>query len=540
MDWFEHRAGLSRSELMTLTSSVKGAFIVTAPFRPSALQDMEPADRIAFERFGSGPVVEPPFSRIHHAIQTHATEHPHATAMEHLGESMTYGELDRRADQLAGMLGELGVRSGDRVGLFLTRSMSMVVGILAVLKAGAAYVPQDVRITPDGHLRHIMRVAGISVVLTTSEHSAAVPDGVATVVEIDNVPGGTPVRAADPGGDIAMVIFTSGTTGQPNGVQVTHANLCNVLLTEPGSLGIGRGTRVAQLLNIAFDMAAWEILGTLANGGTLVVRGHDIQRAARQAEVLIATPSVLSGLDPDVCADVRTVAVAGERCPRALAEKWSRRAAFHNCCGPTEVTIVNTVQRYEHATGLLTIGRPVPNTTVYVLDDALRPCAIGQIGEMWAGGACVTAGYVGNDALTAERYRPDPFLGGDHMMFRTRDLARWTPDGQLECHGRTDDQVKVRGFRVELDAVTSALEKSAGCVRAFTVLHEGQLVGFVSPRTASPELARQAVEERLPYYCVPALIVPVDRMPMTDRGKVDRCALLSSMDVPAAQLETVA
>ncbi|MBP2326074.1 amino acid adenylation domain-containing protein [Kibdelosporangium banguiense] len=513
---------------------------MTAPFQLSALQELGPADRVAFQRFGCGPALEPPFGRIHHAIQAHAAERPHATAMEHLGACMTYGELDRRADQLAGMLGEVGVRAGDRVGLFLTRSMPMVVGILAILKAGAAYVPQDVRITPAGHLQHIVRVAGIEVVLTTSEHAAALPAGIAKIVEIDRMAGGTRVEPVDSGnGDTAMVIFTSGTTGQPNGVQVTHANLCNVLLTAPGSLGIAPGTRVAQLLNIAFDMAAWEILGTLANGGTLVIRGRDIEQAARLADVIIATPSVLSGLNPDACANVRTVAVAGERCPRSLAEKWSRRAAFHNSCGPTEVTIVNTVQRYEHATGMLTIGRPVPNTTVYVLDEALRPCPIGQIGEMWAGGACVTAGYVGNDALTAERYRPDPFLGGDHKMFRTRDLARWTPDGQLEYHGRTDDQVKVRGFRVELDAVTSALEKSAGCVRAFTVLHEGRLVGFVSPRTASPELARLAVEQRLPYYCVPTLIVPMDRMPMTDRGKVDRCALLSCMDEPA-QLETVA
>jgi amino acid adenylation domain-containing protein len=452
---------------------------------------------------------------------------------------MTYGELDRRSDVLASMLVRLGVRPDDRVGLFLTRSAAMVVGILAILKAGAAYVPQDIRITPGRQLRHIVRTADIRVVLTTNEHMPALPSGIPTVIPIDSIPDVTPAAATDPGsGSTAMVIFTSGTTGQPNGVRVTHANLCNVLLTEPGSLGIRPGTRVTQLLNIAFDMAAWEILGALANGGTLVIRGHDIHQAARTADVVIATPSVLSRLDPDACRDVRTVAVAGERCPRALADTWSRNAEFYNSCGPTEVTIVNTMHRHERG-GILTIGRPVPNTTVYVLDDDLKPCPIGEVGEMWAGGECVTAGYLGNEALTAERYRPDPFLGGEHMMFRTRDLVRWTPDGRLEHHGRTDDQVKVRGFRVELDAVTSALEQTSGCVRAATVLHQGKLISFVSPATVAPESAVRAVEERLPYYCVPALVVPVDQLPITDRGKVDHRALVSLLDT-ARPLETVA
>ncbi|MFD1051009.1 AMP-binding protein, partial [Kibdelosporangium lantanae] len=222
----------------------------------------------------------------------------------------------------------------------------------------------------------------------------------------------------------------------------------------------------------------------------------------------------------------------------ALADAWSRRATFHNCCGPTEVTIVNTMYRHEPGSAV-TIGSPVPNTTVYVLDEELNPCPIGEVGEMWAGGACVTAGYLGNTDLTAERYRPDPFLGADHVMFRTRDLGRWTWDGHLEHHGRTDDQVKVRGFRVELDAVTSALEQAPDCVRACTVLHRDRLVGFVSPAGVSAELARRTVEELLPYYCVPTLVVPVDRLPVTDRGKVDRPALLSYLDV-SGRLETVA
>jgi D-alanine--poly(phosphoribitol) ligase subunit 1 len=506
----------------------EGAAIVTAPFQHSALHGLAPADRILFQRYGCGAPDTPGFGRIHHAIEAQAAENPGRTAVEHLGVHLTYQELNQQAEHVASHLAEAGVRPGDHVGLFLTRSVYMIVGILAVLKAGAAYVPQDIRITPPRHLRHVVRTAGIRVILTTSDHE--VPSGLGDVVAMDTIPDDVEPRRPQPGGDTAMVIFTSGTTGQPNGVQVTHANLCNVLLTEPGSLGIRPGDRVGQLLNIAFDMAAWEILGTLAHGGTLVVRGPEPAATAESLNVIVATPSVLSTVDPAACPDVHTVAVAGERCPRSLAQAWSRHARFLNCCGPTEVTIVNTMQHYD---GTLTIGRPVPNTTVYILDEDLRPCAVGEVGEMWAGGACVTAGYVGNEELTTERYRPDPFLGGGGRMFRTRDLGRWTVDGQLEHHGRTDDQVKVRGFRVELDAVTSALELTPGCSRASTVLHEDRLIGFVSPATVRPELARRAVEQRLPYYCSPTLIVPVDRLPMTDRGKVDRSALVSRLDTVA-------
>jgi D-alanine--poly(phosphoribitol) ligase subunit 1 len=342
---------------------------VTASFQLPALQGLATADRILFQRFGSGATVTPPFHRIHHAIEDQVIRRPTAIAAEYLGTRLTYRELDQRADRLAGLLIDLGVRPGDRVGLFLTRSLSMVVGILAVLKAGAAYVPQDVRITPPRVLRQIVGTAGIRVVLTTTAHE--LPGDLGTVIPVDSIPDTFAPGKARSCGETAMVIFTSGTTGQPNGVQVTHANLCNVLLTEPGSLGIRPGDRVGQLLNIAFDMAAWEILGTLSHGGTLVIRGDDIARAAETLNVVIATPSVLSTLTPSRCADVHTVAVAGERCPPSLAAAWSRNAVFHNSCGPTEVTIVNTVQRYS---GTLTIGRPIPNTTVYILDDFLRPC----------------------------------------------------------------------------------------------------------------------------------------------------------------------
>ena len=409
----------------------------------------------------------------------------------------------------------------------------MLVGLLGILKAGAAYVPQDIGLAPPAQLTHVIRTARTRVVLTVAEHAHRVPlpDGHLLLTLDEPLPYAPAPRARVSGDDGAYVLFTSGTTGRPNGVKVTHRNVANLLLTEPGGLGVRPGDRVAQLLNIAFDMAAWEILGCLTRGGTLVIRGKDPAAAARTADVLVATPTVLSGLDPAACPRVRTVAVAGEPCPRPLADRWARQAAFFNCCGPTETTIVNTMSRHEGSAPLLTIGRPTPNNTVYVLDADRRPLPIGEVGEMWAGGACVSAGYLGDDALNAERYAPDPFLGGGRRMFRTRDLGRWTPGGELEHLGRTDDQVKVRGFRVELDSVSSVLEAAAGCTRAVTLRRDARtLVSFVCPADVDPDAARRAVADALPYYCVPEQVLPLALLPETDRGKVDKQALLHMIE----------
>ncbi|MFD8722302.1 amino acid adenylation domain-containing protein [Streptomyces sp. NPDC059629] len=494
------------------------------------LHHLTPRDQHLFWQYGRGadvPVHEP---LVHRAIERHAIAHPHAVAAEHHGATLTYGELDRYAATLAARLVREGVRPGDHVGLFVRRSIPMLIGLLATLKAGAAYVPQDIGLTPPAQLAHVIRTARTRVVLTQKEHAPRVPlPGGHRLIALDDPMSyeSAPFLLPPHPDDGCYVLFTSGTTGRPNGVKVTHRNVANLLLTEPGGLGIRPGDRVAQLLNIAFDMAAWEILGCLTHGATLVIRGKDIPAAARTATVLIATPTVLSGIDPAACPRVRTVAVAGEPCPRPLADRWARRTAFFNCCGPTEVTIVNTMGRHDPAAGRLTIGRPTPNNTVYVLGADRRPLPVGEVGEMWAGGDCVSAGYLANDALNAERYAPDPFLGEGRAMFRTRDLGRWTPDGDLEHLGRTDDQVKVRGFRVELDSVSSVLESLPGCRRAVTLRRDARsLVSFVSPADVDPLAARRAVADALPYYCVPAEVVPLAALPETDRGKIDKHTLL--------------
>lgn len=508
-------------------------------FSKYAIRNLNPYDQQLFEKFGQGPSIQPSHQCVHEAFEDQVQRHPQNLAAIHFEEKITYAELDLQANHLAAHLQKLGVQSGDHVGLFIERSISMLVGQMAILKIGAAYVPQDARLTPQNQLQHVIKTAQIKVCLTTVKLREKIPlsqpiqvlcidEFMLDANEIENMS----LRPAKPnvqvrGQNTCFVLFTSGTTGLPNGVQVTHANLCNILLTEPGCMGMRPGLKVSQILNIAFDMAAWETLGALSHGATLVIRGSDIEAAIAEADVVIATPSILSRVDAKKCQKVQFVAVAGEPCPRPLADKWSAFSRFYNSCGPTEVTIVNTMQLHHPQKEKLTIGKPTPNNTVYVLDENLKPCAIGEVGEMWAGGDCVSSGYIGNDELNADRYRHDPFLDNGQKMFRTRDLGRWTADGELEHFGRTDDQVKIRGFRVELDSVSNVLESVEGCVQAVTLkLNDRQLVAFVTTANVNTEKAKQTVAEKLPYYCTPSLVIAVDQLPATSRGKIDKRALI--------------
>ncbi|EEE35846.1 linear gramicidin synthetase subunit C [Rhodobacteraceae bacterium KLH11] len=493
-----------------------------------------PEDRARFQSFGWGPRIAPRHATIAKALRQQLHSHAAETAVECAGHSISYRVLDEASNRLANVMRAHGVKRGDAVCLFLHRSVEMVVGIVAAMKLGAAYVPQHVGVAPTKTLRHVANATGAKVILSLSALADQVPvESDQTLICIDTVMFDPMLDAPAPGvnyrarpDDLAMILFTSGTTGVPNGVQVTHGNLANILLTAPGDLGMRPGLRVGQILSISFDMAAWEILGALSNGATLVIRGKSIQETAEKVDVLIATPSILNSLDHHRCKQIKTAAVAGEPCPRPLADSWSSFCTFYNSCGPTETTIINTALPHFPDKPVLSIGRPTPNNTVYVLDENLRPLPIGEKGEMWAGGDCVTAGYLANPKLTSERYRPDPFRPG-HMMFRTRDLGRWTENGELEHFGRVDDLVKVRGFRVELDGVTTALESSPCCQQAVTLQYDNRnLVSFISPSSACPKQAAKCVAERLPYYCSPTVVMPMDTLPRTQRGKLDKRRLL--------------
>lgn len=530
--------------------TLKGKKNLGAPFSFEALQKLSPNDQLLFQRFGMGPEAKPSFELIHDAFEHYAETIPNTIAIEHLGQTITYKELNDKANKLAEILANVGVVTGDHVGLFIKRSIPMVVGILATLKAGAAYVPQHVGVAPRGQLEHVAKTANTKVILTTSAFKSLVPvpgghiclfiDDLIKEMNQNDTTNFKPKHQIEVD-DTSFVIFTSGTTGPPNGVQVTHKNLCNIVLTSPGNLGIKQGTRVGQILNIAFDMAVWEILGCLGNGGTLVIRGKSIQETVEKVDVVIATPTILSNIDIDKCRNISVAAVAGEPCPRTLADAWSDFCTFYNSCGPTETTIVNTMQLHKRSDEVIAIGAPTPNNSVYILDEHQNPCAIGSIGEMWAGGDCVSKGYIGNAKLNSERYLPDLFLGGGRKMFRTRDLGRWTEKGTLEHFGRTDDQVKIKGFRVELDSISAVLEGMPTCKRAVALKYDNEnLIAFVSPETIKEEDAKAAIESTLPYYCIPTKIIAMHELPKTSRGKIDKALLLNKIKEEDEKEEPIA
>ncbi|TGJ79830.1 hypothetical protein E0Z10_g8932 [Xylaria hypoxylon] len=498
-----------------------------------SIDNLSLEDQRLFNQFGRGPRVDIPFNLIHKAFENIVDSHPHVTAARHHdGTTITYQELDRRANILANELIRRGLRPNDRVCIVVSRSIELLVGILAVLKAGAQYVPLDGSIVADSALDHIFNDAGSQIILCLSKFRTKLePHAQKTkseIVELDRQD-----QKAHSDNDArpnvlinssfgAYMIYTSGTTGKPKGVDIRHRNVTNNLLVEPASLKITVGKNVAQLLNISFDMAQWEILATLMNGGTLHIRNGNWTDVLNRVDTVIATPTVLGKFAQAKFPNINTVVVGGEPCPLSLAEEWSPYVDFWNICGPTEITILNTAHLHKPGE-LLTIGKPLPNTTVYVLDDDENPAGIGKPGVMWAGGACVSAGYVNLPDLTATKFKPDKFTQDGSKMFNTGDLGRWTEDGKLIPLGRKDDQVKIKGFRVELDGVSAAVESVPSVIKACALVVHDKLWAFYSGpnRLDEGEMSR-IVGVTLPYYAVPTRWEYIASIPLTINGKFDK------------------
>ncbi|BBZ13667.1 hypothetical protein MBRA_38620 [Mycobacterium branderi] len=463
---------------------------------------------------------------------------PEAAAVIFGGRSMTYRELDDAANRLAHLLAGHGVGPGECVAVLLERSAEAIVAILAVLKAGAAYLPIDPTV-PAARIRFLLADAAPIAAITTAGLAGRLDGHDVVIIAVDDPAVGTQPGTAPSAprpDDIAYLIYTSGTTGTPKGVAITHHNVTQ--LVESLDAGLPAGEVWSQCHSYAFDVSVWEIWMALLRGGRLVVVPESVTRSpddfhdvlvGESVRVLTETPSAAAALSTDDL-DSLTLVMAGEACPTQVVDRWARGRVMLNAYGPTETTMCVAVSAPLVAgSGVVPIGRPVPTAALFVLDQWLRPVPAGIVGELYVAGLGLGIGYVRRAALTASRFVACPFGAPGQRMYRTGDLVRWGPDGQLQYLGRADEQVKIRGYRIELGEVQAALSGFDGVEQAAVVAREDhlgnkRLIGYITG-TADPGAARTALADRLPAYMIPAAVVALDALPLTPNGKLDTRAL---------------
>jgi len=486
-------------------------------------------------------------TRLSQYFESTCDQRPAATALECDGERLSYADLDQRANRLANHLLSLGVRAGVRVGILLDRSVNTYITLLAVTKTEATFVPIDPA-APADRVQYIAEDSELGMVITTSSFAATCSGLPCPPVYLDELGGalaGAPSwrPSVETDGDpVCYIIYTSGSSGRPKGVEIAQSSICNFIAIVPVLYGVEPSDRVYQGMTIAFDFSIEEIWPTWAVGATLVAGPTDGRRvgsgladflAEHEISMIYCVPTVLATLDRTLPL-IRTVNVGGEACPRELVDRWGPGRRILNTYGPTETTVTCTMAEL-YPGKPVTIGRPLPTYRVTLLDDERRPVGNGEIGEICVGGPGVAIGYVNRPELTADRFLPDPNGFPGDRIYRTGDLGRFLPDGELEYLGRADSEVKVRGHRVDLQEIEGMLLQHERVTAAVVTLLPapdtgGELAAYVIPRSADDteglitEL-HDLVIEQLPPYMVPAYLDVVSTIPMLPSGKADRKAL---------------
>jgi amino acid adenylation domain-containing protein/thioester reductase-like protein len=452
---------------------------------------------------------------------------PEATAVVFGADRMTYRELNSRANRLARHLTRHGADVERYVAIALSRSSDLVVAVLAVLKSGAAYLPVDPD-HPRGRVESALHEAEPVLVITPE---LLTDPEIASFADTDI---GRPLSVQHP----AYVIYTSGSTGRPKGVVVTHAGLSSLVAAQLERFGVTAHSRILQFATPSFDGAVWELWGALLTGATLVLApthrlapGDGLAELVAEHGVTHATlpPAVLATMATDDLHPVSWLITSGEAVSAELVRRWSVGRTLINGYGPTETTVCATLSGPLSDERVPPIGRPTVNARAYVLDRRLLPLPPGVPGELYMAGPGLARGYLNQPGATAERFLANPYGPPGSRMYRTGDLVRWTRSGELEFVGRADDQVKIRGFRVEPAEVESAITRFPGVARAVVAAHQDKigkrLVGYVAPAGVDPVALRAYLADVLPDYLVPATVVPLDELPLTTTGKVDRLAL---------------
>ncbi|MFH8797516.1 amino acid adenylation domain-containing protein [Streptomyces sp. NPDC017941] len=524
--------------------------------RIGSVELVEPDERDLVLRGFNDTAAQTPALTVPGLIARQAAATPDAVAVVHGDLHLTYADLEARAACLAAELAGRGVGTESVVGLALPRSADLVVGMLGILKAGAAYLPIDPKY-PSSRLDFILEDAAPQLVLTDADTVGVLPVSDVPHLFIGDVDlTGTPHHTLPSGAHpdhTAYVMYTSGSTGTPKGVAVTHRDVVNGALRLVDAVGIGAGTRMLAGTSVNFDVSVFETVTTLAVGGTLeVVRDVLVigERGGWSGGVISTVPSVFAELLDQVGGKIEADAVvfAGEALPAGLVERVREAipgVRVVNAYGQTESFYATTFTADETWTGTASapIGSPLGNMRTYVLGAGLKPVPVGVVGELYVAGN-VARGYFGRSRLTAERFVADPYGPAGSRMYRTGDLARWTSDGVLEYVGRDDAQVKVRGFRIEPGEIESALTRHRNVAQAVVTTRQvngsTQLVGYVVPVGATESGATDSIDltagvsakelrafvgDRLPEFMVPAVFVLLDRLPLAPNGKLDRAAL---------------
>ncbi|WP_067460931.1 non-ribosomal peptide synthetase [Actinomadura macra] len=531
------------------------AFAAVRDERITDLPSLPPDERAAvIGSFNDTAAAYPAERCLHELVEDQADRTPAGVAVLSDGEAVTYLDLDERANRLAHYLRDLGAGPESLVGICVERGAEMAVAVLAVLKAGAAYLPLDPEYPAD-RLALMLNDTDTVLVLTQvplveklrgHRGRKVCLDGPADAERIARCAPERPRRAGTPE-NLSYVIYTSGSTGSPKGTLIRHRGIVNYIWWMAVDFPLTPGDRVLQLAALSFDISVYEMFWPWSRGATVVLARPD---GYRDPQYIVDTmvrekitaahlvPSMLRAMLPlvaDGSLPLRWLFASAEALTLDVLQEWERRnprTELLNLYGATEVSVDSTVWHCDASAGAVSVGGPIANTRVYVLDEWGRPVPIGVAGEAYLAGDSVGRGYHERPGLTARRFVPDPFGTPGRRMYRTGDLVRWSPDGLLEFLGRLDHQVKLRGFRVEPGEIEAALTAHPGLAHAVVVPREEPrgrklLVAYIVPTTSAPTTSdlRAHLQSRLPDYMIPAAFVVLESLPLNPNGKVDRAAL---------------
>ncbi|MDS1347099.1 non-ribosomal peptide synthase/polyketide synthase [Planktothrix agardhii] len=520
---------------------------------------------------------------LHQLFEQQVKLNPDAIAVRLENEFLTYQELNNRANQLAHYLQSLGVKADGLVGIFVERSLEMIVGILGILKAGGAYLPLDINY-PKERITYLLEDTQLNILLTQSQFLGQLPQFQGTTICLDqdwsiiaNQSTVNPIVEVDQH-NLAYIIYTSGSTGKPKGVMIEHRSIVNYILTAIRECNFTSDDQILQFSSICFDASVEEIFCGLLSGATLVLRTEKMLRSSEDfwqccqkwQLTVLGFPTaywhqLASELTPtalQIITNIKLIMVGGEAIQQSKVKQWHQNTVNYsplpqlfNAYGPTEATIITTLCKFTSPTITnVPIGRPLSNTQVYILDAFLQPVPVGVAGELHIGGAGLARGYLNRPELTQEKFIPNPFeeeglippnpinkgSNESSKLYKTGDLCRYLPDGNIEYLGRIDNQVKIRGFRIELGEIETILSQHSAVKTAIVIAREDEteqkrLVAYIVPQEgisnrqeqgllAVTEL-RQFLKAQLPEYMVPSAFVILESLPLTSNGKVDRRAL---------------